>query len=67
MIPHPLSPPLRPPERVSRADHGPPSNGCPGPNDPRPNEASRLIDWTALVGVALTDMTLPVSQTLGPF
>ena len=46
--------------------NGPPSNGCPGPNDPHPNPgAMRHINWTALVGVALTDQTLPGSGALG--
>ena len=46
--------------------HGPPTNGCPGPNDPHPNPgAMRHLNWTALVGVALTDQTLPGSGALG--
>mgnify|MGYP002630180858 CR=1 FL=1 len=44
---------------------GPPGNGCPGPNDPHPNPGMRHINWTALVGVALTDQTLPGSGALG--
>jgi hypothetical protein len=45
--------------------HGPPSNGCPGPHDLHPNPGMRHINWTALVGVALTDQTLPGSGALG--
>ncbi len=44
---------------------GPPGNGCPGPNDPHPNPGMRHINWTALVGVALTDQTRPGSGALG--
>ena len=43
--------------------HGPPGNGCPGPNDPHPAgaEVMQHINWTGLVGVALTDQSQPGS------
>ena len=46
---------------------GPPGNGCPGPNDPHPAGADvmRHINWTSLVGVALTDQSQPGSGNLG--